>query len=317
MFKWEKGGLIFSPGGRSKWMYSHAQCPFPVDFVDFIRVYFCSREAYCDGMSRAYGGYVDLDRNDLTRVVAVAEHPILDLGGLGSFDEFGVMPGSVICIGGHWFLYYCGWTRSVSTPYNWAIGIADSADGKCFRRMGPGPILGPTLNEPYLQACPIVYPLKSGGLDMFYLSGIKWIAGASKPESQYMLMRATSHDGVTWVRDGLPLLESVVDDESQTSAAVFDLNGRHHMFFSYRCGVDFRENIGRGYRIGYAWSDDRITWHRDDHQAGIGLSHEGWDSHMIAYPHVLQINGRYVMFYCGNAFGEEGFGYAKLVAHDW
>ena len=63
MFKWEKkGGLIFSPNGHSEWMYSHAQCPFTYDFGDFIRVYFSTREAYKDGMSRAYGGWVDLEK---------------------------------------------------------------------------------------------------------------------------------------------------------------------------------------------------------------------------------------------------------------
>ena len=41
-------------------------------------------------------------------------------------------------------------------------------------------------------------------------------------------------------------------------------------------------------------------------------SESGWDSKMIAYPHVTQIGNKYYMFYCGNDFGKEGFGYAEL-----
>ena len=32
---------------------------------------------------------------------------------------------------------------------------------------------------------------------------------------------------------------------------------------------------------------------------------------MVAYPHITKIT-KLIMFYCGNDFGEEGFGYATL-----
>jgi hypothetical protein len=35
---------------------------------------------------------------------------------------------------------------------------------------------------------------------------------------------------------------------------------------------------------------------------------------MIEYPHIARINDKYIMFYCGNHFGKEGFGYAELEA---
>jgi hypothetical protein len=38
---------------------------------------------------------------------------------------------------------------------------------------------------------------------------------------------------------------------------------------------------------------------------------------MTAYPSVLEIDGRMVMFYNGNGFGQAGFGFAVLEnAHD-
>ena len=64
--------------------------------------------------------------------------------------------------------------------------------------------------------------------------------------------------------------------------------------------------------MGYAYSKDLVEWTRDDSKVGIGLSESGWDSQMIAYPYITQIHDKYYMFYCGNDFGKEGFGYAEL-----
>lgn len=312
MFNWHKKGKIFTPDGKYPWMYSHAQCPYPVDFGDFIRVYFCTREKYENGMSKAYGGFVDIDKNDLSKIIYISEEPIMQLGELGEFDEFGSMPGSVIKHNGEYYLYYCGWTRAVSTPYKWEIGLAKSLDGVTFKKVGKGPLIGDTMNEPYLHACPIVYKLAENDWHMFYLSGVRWLEEDQKVESQYVLVHAISKDGMNWERDNTPCLKERVEYESQTSAAVVEMDHIYHMFFSYRCGLNFRTAEGRGYQIGYATSKDLFHWERLDQNAGIALSESGWDSKMIAYPHVTKIHDKYVMFYCGNDFGRDGFGYAEL-----
>jgi hypothetical protein len=84
------------------------------------------------------------------------------------------------------------------------------------------------------------------------------------------------------------------------------------MLFCYRHGSEFREKSEKGYRIGCATSTDLLTWHRDDSNAGLVVSQSGWDSEMVAYPHVFDLNGQIHMFYCGNHFGKEGFGWATL-----
>jgi hypothetical protein len=314
MLKWEKKGLIFSPDCSKPWMHSHAQVPYTVKLENVIRTFFSTREKI-DGnhMFRSFSGYVDLDKNDLSKVVKVSESPIVALGGKGEFDEFGSMAGSVILHEGTYFLYYCGWTRCQSVPYAWAIGLATSQNGAEFQRFGSGPLLGPTLREPYLQACPLVYKFKKDDWYMFYLSGVKWFEHDGKAESQYLLMHARSSDGVNWVRNGKVLIPPVVPDECQTSASVFHKDGKYHLLFSYRHGAEFREKPEKGYRIGYASSRDLLNWDRDDSQAGLDVSESGWDSEMVAYPHVFHLRGQTHLFYCGNGFGKEGFGWATLI----
>ena len=314
-FRWKKFGMIFEPNGRYPWMQTHAQVPYSILFDDFIRIYFSTREA-ADGTGnfRSYSGFVDLDRVCPTRILNVSEKPIIELGGLGEFDEFGSMAGSIVrSAENEYYLYYCGWQRCSSVPYNWSIGLAKSNDGLNFIKSSKGPLLGPSQDEPYLQACPIVYRFSDEDWHMYYLSGTNWFMDENgKKESQYLIMHATSKNGIDWYRDGHPTIPVQVENECQTSSSILQYDGLYHMFFSFRHGSDFRSNSNRSYRIGHAYSYDLKTWVRDDSRAGIDVSEDGWDSQMVAYPHIREIDNNIYMFYCGNSFGKGGFGYAVL-----
>jgi hypothetical protein len=83
------------------------------------------------------------------------------------------------------------------------------------------------------------------------------------------------------------------------------------MWYSVRPGVDEHGKSGP-YRIGYAVSDDKKTWKRMDETVDIHPSESGWDSEMVCYPDVLQTNEKTFLFYCGNNYGRDGFGYVEL-----
>ena len=93
---------------------------------------------------------------------------------------------------------------------------------------------------------------------------------------------------------------------------VIEYNGTYHMYFCYREATRFRNDRARAYRIGYAWSTDLLAWTRNDDEAGIDLSDEGWDSEMMCYPHVFRRDDEVFMLYNGNEFGRHGFGLARL-----
>ena len=101
------------------------------------------------------------------------------------------------------------------------------------------------------------------------------------------------------------------EDEAQASPDVVYSNGCYHMFFCYRRSENYR-NRENGYRIGYARSEDLLTWNRRDDLAGITVSSTGWDSEMVSYPHVFQVGDETYMAYLGNGVGRDGFGFARL-----
>ena len=313
-FAWEKMGRVFRPDGRYSWMQHYAQNPSVLTLDDRLRVYFtCRGLPDADGMFASVTTFVDLSRTDPREVIYVHDRPILPLGDPGTFDQFGVMPGTVLQAGGEVRLYYVGWTRTLGVPYNHAIGLARSRDhGMTFERAGRGPVITRSVQEPFIQNSPFAME-HDGIFHMWYSSGIDWVLQDGKPESIYVLMHATSVDGVQWNREGIPFLTPVVEAECQTNPCVFRKGDRFHMWFCYRHGLDFR-NAQRGYKIGYAWSHDLKHWTRDDRVGALEPSTDGWDSQMVCYPCVVSVDDNTYMFYSGNYFGREGFGCARLVS---
>ena len=314
--KWSKLGKIFDPTAHSLPHNCHqfAQSPQTLVKSDRVRVYFSTRERDSTGKYLSHVAFVDFDKT-MQNIIAISNHTVIELGALGCFDEHGIFPINVVRDGGRVLAYTTGWNRKVSVSADASIGLAISHDdGLTFQKYGKGPILSAALNEPFLvgDAYVAVY---EGLYHMWYIYGTKWkkFVESEPPERVYKIAHATSADGVSWLRDGRRIIADRLNaDECQALPTVFDRGGTFHMYFCYRQAHGFRQPGASAYRIGYAHSDDLINWSRDDSQAGIDVSEDGWDSQMQCYPHVFQSDGKTYMLYNGNAFGQLGFGLAVL-----
>lgn len=302
---WVKKGLIFKPDNQYAWMCSHAQVPTVLVLPDRFRVYFATRDA----SSVSHVACIDLDLTDPQKIIKLYDRPTLTIGKLGAFDEDGVVPSCVLQKQDEIWLYYNGWNKKVTTPYHNAIGLAVSKDnGLTFTRMGDGPVIDRTINEPYMHVSPsVVHDGKQ--YKMWYVSGTKWITVNNKHEPVYVLRYATSNDGISWDRTGLSCIPQRYDQEAIATPSVLLHNGLYKMWYCYRDSIDFRDGSG-SYRMGYAESHNGMEWQRKDDQVGISVSDDGWDSTMQCYPYVVQHQQRLYLFYSGNGFGQGGIGYA-------
>jgi len=316
VFSWRKLGRVFDPRDVDiEWMRDFAQAPSALVLDDRVRVYFaCRPPADSNGQFVSYVAYADFKRDNLLERIDISDERVLALGERGTFDEFGTNPASVIRNGAEIWMYYAGWTRCESVPFNAAIGLAVSRDnGETFARIGNGPVLSYSFDEPFVIGSPRIRKF-NGTMYLWYVAGKKWIKSEGRPEPVYKIRMATSADGVHWTKHGVDLIQSILEeDECQASPDVFFSKGRYHMFFSYRHTLGFQQK-GRGYQIGYASSTDLRTWARDDAKAGIAVSPEGWDSETISYPNVFELDGHTYMYYQGNQVGKFGFGLARLEA---
>jgi hypothetical protein len=179
--------------------------------------------------------------------------------------------------------------------------------------MYDGPILDRNKEEPYYTGAVFVLKnIRCGVYKMWYTSGSEWKMINGKPEIYYHIKYAISDNGIDWIRENISCIIPTTPYEAVARPSVIVENGLYKMWYSRRDIIDFRVNSKHAYRAGYAESKDGIHWQRLDELAGIDTSNEvnAWDSDAIAYPYVININGKLLMFYNGNGFGKTGFGYA-------
>jgi hypothetical protein len=299
---WRKQGLLLSAPLGQEWSVTHAALPTvgaPRDRGgDVVDLYVSTR----DRQGRSWIARALLDVcGERPEIAALDPEPVLAPGQLGAFDDAGVTPSCVVRHGDDTLLYYTGWARGVSVPFYLGIGLAVSRDGGPFERVSRAPILGRTLNDPFMTASPYVLR-EPEGWRMWYVSCARWVRIGDGVRHYYHLRHGMSEDGVSWETDGRACLDFADEQEYAFSRpSVVRGHDGYEMWFSVR---------GDAYRLGYARSANGLAWRRRDGAAGVLASAEGWDAEMVAYPHVFEHRGRRLMLYNGNGYGATGVGSA-------
>lgn len=314
--KWKKLGQIFEfekTTFKNRFI-SHAQSPQALVFDNFIRIYFSTRKSDAKGKFVSHVQFVDMSK-DFRTVLKTSQLEVITIGDLGCFNEHGIFPFNPLKVNDKIYGYTTGWTRRKSVDVDSGIGLSISTNnGITFEKLGDGPILTSSLKEPFLVCDGFVRKF-GNKFYMFYIFGKKWCDGTSEhpPERVYKIGCAISDDGINWQKLNRQLIEDKIDEnECQALPTVIKIDNRYHMYFCYRHMIGFRQDKEKGYRLGYAYSDDLINWTRDDNNAGITITEGAWDSDMMCYPHLFEMDKKVYLLYNGNEFGKYGFGAAIL-----
>lgn len=261
-------------------------------------------------------------------------NPVLDLGSSNSFDSAYVEAPSVLYKDGIYHMWYAGGTGAI-----WTIGHATSSDGLSWSNREPIDIdlsADPdvsNIHDPYVLyedgLYKMWYAVSDSGFSFIHINyatstdGINWDFVAkdiipailywesenrvSFPSvihnqdgykmwfsgSDYDSFRigyATSTDGLNWTQFPDPVMAATQDWED------LGLGGPH---------VIYENNIYEmyyhtGYRIGYATSQDGISWTKDSNNPIISPSPEfPFESLRLLNPFVLKSNGINMMWYNG------------------
>ncbi|MCU0473977.1 MAG: hypothetical protein MUC93_11560 [Bacteroidales bacterium] len=307
---WKKRGLIFRPPGKFNWSHNYAQVPTPLEFENRIRIFYTTRPESEEGEYISYTSYVDVEKENPEEIIYIHDRPILQLGESGSFDQYGIMPGSLLRRGDQVLLYYTGWSREISVPYTTAIGLAISYDdGTTFTKVSNGPVMAKNIHDPFLINGPHVL-LIDDLYYMWYSSCYKWVKNQGRIDPVYKIKNAISNDGINWVSQKEFCIPEILECEAQNAPFVQLFRNKYYMWFCFRPGTNFR-NPFTGYKLGLAASADLKTWIRTDDIAFKNIRENDWDSEMQAYPRIIRIEDKFYLFYNGNEFGKNGFGFAE------
>jgi len=300
--RWRKLGRIFVATGQFPWMASHASVPFAEKIEgELYRVYFTTR----DSQNRSHIGWLELDITRPDRILRLSQAPIVAPGMAGRFDDSGAMMSWLVRHNGQRFFYYIGWNTRITVPFHVSIGLAvGSEDGRQpVATTREGPILERSLSDPYFCSNPCVL-VENNLWRMWYLSGLGWADLGGRASASYDVRYAESDDGVHWRPTGRRAIG--LDFPGEFAVARPCVLREPQGYVMWYC-VRLRD---RPYRLGVARSADGLAWERELPDPGLNPSPDGWDSEMIAYPHVFYHGEDQYMLYCGNGFGRTGFGLA-------
>lgn len=305
MKRWKKLGLAGTPDHSQPEQFSHCQLPV-ADIIgkDVVRVYYAGRTK--DQVSHI--SYIDLQINgEDFKEIGRSQKPVLGPGPIGYFDQFGVYPSCIINHKGAKYLFYIGWIRGYEQPLFYAqIGLAVySEKDKTFSRCKNIPVMGIGEHDPCLVTSPNVI-LDGEDFRMTYVSGFKWERGNDgKLKSFYNIKIAYSKDLYNWHRNGETAIDFKENESNIARSCVIRENEKYKMWFSY-----VSADLGK-YRIGYAEAENFLNWKRMDDHAGISIGESNdFDSEMICYPNIFELNKKKYLLYNGNQFGKDGFGLA-------
>jgi hypothetical protein len=306
---WYKKKLLFNVDNHiNKNIRSHASIPFAFHIEnDLFRIFFSSRNE--DGKCLPY--FIDalVSNGNITLVDTISE-PLLNFGNIGTFDDSGIMPSSLIRVGDAIYMYYIGWNEQVSVSYRLSIGLAISYDGgKTFVKYSEGPILDRSYKEPYFNTAPYVI-LDDYVFKMWYVSCTEWITHNNKTEPLYNIKYCESVNGIDWIKNNITSIDYTDEMEAiGRPCVVKKMDNHYEIYYSYRKSKDYRYNKNNSYKIGSAFSEDGINF--KNHNKNIFKNFDlDWDSEMNEYCHIFSHNDINYMLYNGNGFGKNGFGYA-------
>ena len=300
LHNWELHGVIFRPKSQGlSWMQSHAWLPTPYYAGGGnIFLYFATRNKH--NLSQI--GRLQLNLNRPEKITNLSMEPVLKLGQLGCFDDSAVLPSQVFVHDGKLKMIYIGWMQGKNVPFHAALGLAESQDfGETFHRYSQAPIIDRNEIDPIFVSSAYVQPQKRGYL-AWYTSAVAWNKHGDNLKENYLIKLAAAETPFAWQRRGEVAIGQSGSERAISRPWVLQSKDKYMMWYSYR---------SHSYDIGYAESENGVSWYRRDEENKVPKSPCGFDSQMQEYAAVIEYKKKLFMFYNGNNFGEEGIALAS------
>ena len=312
---WMKQGQVLAPGFAGDKSTGRLSAPCVIKLRDGrLRMYFWTTSGAGDRREHLFAAEASPD--DATNWELIGAGPVLKPATTGNVRDRGPsFPWVLPRDDAPWLMYYCAWgSWAAAGELSNRTSLAISEDqGRTWRviREPLLPLGPPGSFDAGLTGSVCALRLAASDYRMWYTAGERYEMFDGRKRGIVHLGYATSTDGESWHRHEKPHLSPRLDGVQPYEAvvskpSVLVINGVFHMWLSVF------QMEGRGYRLGYARSEDGVNWRRALDQEILPLTPGGFDSINQSYPNVIEMGDELWMFYVGNSFGATGIGWATM-----
>jgi hypothetical protein len=223
-----------------------------------------------------------------------SSNPLLAKGSLDSWEGGGVAHPTVLATAGGFQMWYVG----LDVLGRGAIGYASSSDGLTWQKHGGNPVLSPGVYDRSSIGFPTVVQDGPNDYKMWYSSSNNiWLA--------------TSSDGLSWTK---PFTTPVLAKGSSGAWDDFSVYAPHVVAGSsgYEMWYAGEAATTRMPQIGYAWSDDGVTWTKSPANPVLTGDSGTWEDETVTYPALIKEGSAdYYMWYRGGVDAGTALGLAS------
>lgn len=309
---WTRKSRLISAPAHHAWWAASTQCPVVHKIrPDLWRIFFGARDY--DNRTRTI--YADANPKNGMEIIHLNDQPVVTPR-VGDYpDSDGIFISCFSQASQSLHAYTIEIHRCNDTQFSGTTGLLETHDdGLSFSRPTDEAILGGDYKSPDYYIAPCVLK-RSDGWHVWFARMVRWdLSVKPAPEYYYEIWHARSEDGLRWTispNAALPLQEG---ECGITRPWVQERpDGLLEMWYCRRGTYDTQNPKARHYTLGYALSEDGLTWQRreDLHRFTNPPQPGDWDHEMQCYASVVaDENGQEFMFYSGNDYGRASFGYA-------
>ncbi|MBK6731571.1 MAG: T9SS type A sorting domain-containing protein [Bacteroidetes bacterium] len=234
-----------------------------------------------------------------------AGNPILDVSYDGLWDSLGVETVSIIydstaSESERYKMWYAG---QYFNSYRYDIGYAFSADGINWTKHST-PVLQvgseSEWDNGFLEGTSVIW---DGAIFKMWYCGYDAIVDGNDTDGKANIGFATSDDGITWTKyAGNPVLSTEMDAWDSYYVQDPHVIYNDEIYYMWYGGNDVE---GFGQQVGFATSDDGITWTKSDlnpvlTRGGV----DDWDANTASFPAIIKGEDKYEMWYTGKDIAE-------------
>mgnify|MGYP002846944662 CR=1 FL=1 len=227
--------------------------------------------------------------------------PILELGEKGAFDEKGTSYPCVVNYKNSKKLFYTGWSNNSGNAYLNRLAMT-SMDKKSSEKTFLN-IKSKKEKITEIGSIDIKY-----FNEIFYMFFTRFNSWKDK-NPNYNFSVARSDNLEDWIHEESFNLDQINGTESGMicKPSIIKHGSIFYMFFCHRI-------ITSDYKIGFASSSNFFNWKLVNKNIFADLDLQNWCKKGQSYPNILfnKFNNTFYLFFAGNAFGEDGFGFAKF-----